>query len=292
MIDFLIDLALCHQLVVGADVGHFAVIQNDDLVGVPHRADALSDEENGGVFQVLVEGLPDEGFGGGVHSGGGVVQDEDGGFAEHSPGDAQALLLAAGDVDAALFQPGVEALGEGQDEVVSLGVLGRLDDLLFGGVRVAPQQILPDGAGEQDVVLEHHADAVAQVFQGIVLHVDAVHQHFPFRGIVKPGDEIDQGGLALAGAADDGNHLAGLSGEGDVGQDVIAGARGVIFKGDIPKFHLTSLFWQSFWKRSGVPFRINPSGVTVDIFLTKIWFQEVGSTLLLQTGCSPASTFW
>ena len=53
-----------------------------------------------------------------------------------------------------------------------------------------------------------------------------------------------------------------------------------------------SLFWQSFWKRSGVPFRINPSGVTVDIFLTKIWFPEVRSTLLLQTGCSPASTFW
>lgn len=53
-----------------------------------------------------------------------------------------------------------------------------------------------------------------------------------------------------------------------------------------------SLFWQSFWKRSGVPFRINPSGVTVDIFLTKIWFPEVRSTLLLQTGCFPASTFW
>ena len=54
----------------------------------------------------------------------------------------------------------------------------------------------------------------------------------------------------------------------------------------------TSLCWQSFLKRSGVPFRINPSGVTVDIFLTKIWFPEVRSTRLLQTGCSPASTFW
>ena len=54
----------------------------------------------------------------------------------------------------------------------------------------------------------------------------------------------------------------------------------------------TSLCWQSFLKRSGVPFRINPSGVTVDIFLTKIWFPEVRSTLLLQTGCFPASTFW
>ena len=54
----------------------------------------------------------------------------------------------------------------------------------------------------------------------------------------------------------------------------------------------TSLCWQSFWKKSDVPFRINPSGVTVDIFLTKIWFPEVRSTLLLQTGCSPASTFW
>lgn len=51
--------------------------------------------------------------------------------------------------------------------------------------------------------------------------------------------------LPSPGAADDGNHLTGLGSEGDVGQDVIAGARGVIFKGDIPKFHLTCLFWQS-----------------------------------------------
>ena len=28
------------------------------------------------------------------------------------------------------------------------------------------------------------------------------------------------------------------------------------------------------------------------IFLTKIWFPEVRSTRLLQTGCSPALTFW
>ena len=88
VIDFLIDLALCHQLVVGADVGHLAVIQNDDLIGIPHRADALGDEENRGVFQVLMEGFSDAGFRGRVHSGGGVVQDEDRGLAEHSPGDA------------------------------------------------------------------------------------------------------------------------------------------------------------------------------------------------------------
>ena len=29
---------------MGADVGHLAVIQNDDLIGVPHRADTLGDE--------------------------------------------------------------------------------------------------------------------------------------------------------------------------------------------------------------------------------------------------------
>ena len=86
---------------------------------------------------------------------------------------------------------------------------------------------------------------MAQVFQRIVFHVDAVHQHLPFRGVVEPRDEVDQGGFALAGAANDGNHLAGLGSEGDVGQDVIAGAGGVIFKGDIPKFHLTCLFRQS-----------------------------------------------
>ncbi len=68
-------------------------------------------------------------------------------------------------------------VGEGHDKVIGLGVLGRLDHVLLGGVGVAPQQVLPDGAGEEHVGLEHHADAPPQLLQGIVPHVHPVHQH-------------------------------------------------------------------------------------------------------------------
>ena len=37
-----------------------------------------------------------------------------------------------------------------------------LADFLVGGVRVAPAQVLGDGAAKQHVFLQHHGDLVAQ----------------------------------------------------------------------------------------------------------------------------------
>ena len=100
-----------------------------------------------------MEGRPDSGLSGGIYSGGGIVQNENGRLAEHGPGDAQPLLLSAGDIGAALGEQGVEAVGQAHDKVVSLGVPRGLDHLLFRGVRPSPQQILTNGAGEQHIGL-------------------------------------------------------------------------------------------------------------------------------------------
>ena len=144
---------------MGAQSGDVVVLQDDNLVGVLDRADALGDDDDGGILQILVEGFADIGLGGRVHGGGGVVQNEHRRFAEHGPRNAQPLLLPAGDVDAPLFQPGVEPVGQVLDEVIGLGVPGRLNQRFLRGVRLAPQEIFPDGPGEEDVVLQHHADA-------------------------------------------------------------------------------------------------------------------------------------
>ena len=89
------------------------VVEDDYLVGVADGADALGDDDDGGVLQVLGEGAAYLGLGGGVDRGGGVVEYEYRGVPEHGAGDAEPLLLAAGDVHAALVEPGVEALGHG-----------------------------------------------------------------------------------------------------------------------------------------------------------------------------------
>ena len=84
--------------------------------------------------------------------------------------------------------------------------------------------------------MQNHADAGAQIVQVPVLYVDAVHQHLPLIGIVQPGDQRDQRGLAGAGRADDADGGAG----GNVQVDVIQHALGavlVIAEGDVPQLH-------------------------------------------------------
>ena len=52
----------------------------------------------------------------------------------------------------------------------------------------------------------------------IVLHIDAVHQHFALRRVIEPGDQIDDGGFSAAGTADDADRLSFLNQEVDIAQ--------------------------------------------------------------------------
>ena len=66
------------------------------------------------------EALADQRIGAGIHRAGGVVQDQDLGLFQQRAGDAQPLLLAAGDVGAALLDLGVVFIGELLDELIGL----------------------------------------------------------------------------------------------------------------------------------------------------------------------------
>ena len=61
---------------------------------------------------------------------------------EQGPGDAQPLLLPAGDVGAPLLDPGVVAVGEALDELVGAGLAAGLGALLFRGVLLAPAEVI------------------------------------------------------------------------------------------------------------------------------------------------------
>ena len=62
-----------------------------------------------------------------------------------------------------------------------------------------------------------------QLCLGHLAHVDAVYGHAAAGHVVEAGDQVEQGGLAAAGGADDGSGLAGLCGKADVLQCVAVG---------------------------------------------------------------------
>ena len=108
------------------------------------------------------------------------------------------------------------------------GRLAGFHQLLVGGVRVAPAQVLPDGAAEQHVLLQHHGHAVAQHVQVVVLHRVAAHGELTAGDVVKAGDQLHQRGLGAAGAAQDAHRLARADGQADVAEHVLAGGLGIL----------------------------------------------------------------
>ena len=80
---------------------------------------------------------------------------------------------ASGNVRAALLDPGIVLVGEALDEFIGAGQLGHPDALFLAGVLIAPAQVVEDGAGEQDVLLQHHRDLAAEHVEVVIADIHA-----------------------------------------------------------------------------------------------------------------------
>ena len=68
----------------------------------------------------------------------------------------------------------------------------------------------PHAGGEEHRLLEHDADLVAQGIQRHIAHVNAIQRDATAGDIVKARDQIDDGGFAGTGRAEQRHHLARL----------------------------------------------------------------------------------
>ena len=156
VVNILINGGSRHQLLVIANRADHAVIHNHDQIGILHRCDTLSDNQLGSTGDFLPEGLADHSIGGGIHRGGRVVQNQNFRLLQQRTGNAQALLLTAGNIGTALLNAGIVAVGERGDKVVGAGKLTGMDQFFIGSLRIAPAQIFLDRTGEENVLLQHH----------------------------------------------------------------------------------------------------------------------------------------
>ncbi len=98
---------------------------------------------------------------------------------------------------------------------MSVGRLGRRDDLILRRIRPSVGDVLRHGRAEEDRLLEDHANRAAQSAQVEVAHVDAVDAHPAGICIIEARDEMDQRALARAGLAQHGHSLTRFGDEGN-----------------------------------------------------------------------------
>ena len=110
------------------------------------------------------------------------------------------------------------------DEVLRLGDLERVPQLVVGGVLVPEAQVARHGPREQERLLRDDADPLPQVLEAHLADVDTIDLDRAGRGVVEARDQVDQRRLAAAGAADDRGRLAGTGAERDVPKDGFLGA--------------------------------------------------------------------
>ena len=83
----------------------------------------------------------------------------------------------------------------------------------------AEADVVGDGAGEEERVLQDDSEAAAECVEVLVADVDAVDEDLAVLDVVEAHHQRDDGGLAGAGVADDGGGFAGGDGEGDAAED-------------------------------------------------------------------------
>ncbi|MPM31102.1 hypothetical protein SDC9_77655 [bioreactor metagenome] len=201
---------------MGAAADDPAVLEDQDLVGAGDGRHALTDDQHRPVRGLLRQGGAQPRVGGDVQGRERVVEDVQVGSADQRPGDREALALPAGHVGAALGDRGVEATGHLRDEVAGLGHLEGVPQLLVGGIGVAVAQVAGHRPGEQVRLLRHQPDPAPQQVRLEAADVDAVHLDGALGRVVQPRQQIDQGGLARSGGADDRGGAAGGHREADL----------------------------------------------------------------------------
>ena len=161
----------------------------------------------------------------GVERGGRLVGEDDARTVGERPGDRHALGLAAGQLG-----------GKGVLAMADLEIVQQLDSPACVPRRLVPRQLqhhrhVVGGVEErqQVVELEDEADLLqpqpAQIAPQPAAVVDqlAVQAHASARRIEDAADDVEQRGLARAGRAAQGDHLAGAHVERDVAQGIDAG---------------------------------------------------------------------
>src|SRR5260370_4203426 len=186
-----------------------AANQNNDLVGGTARGGTVRDQNRRAAFHDSAQSGKDALLGLCVHGGKGIVEDKNSRIADDGARSRGALLLSAGERDAALADHGLVGFGEVLDVTVQAGNFGCIADTLLVIFSQAEGDVAADGLAEQIRVLRHEADGLAQGGERPLAYRTPVNQDRIIRRFPETCNERGESGLAAARGADNGEGRAG-----------------------------------------------------------------------------------
>ena len=147
-----------NQFLVGAFLCNGSVSENDDLVGKLNGRHSVADEDRGSILHHFPQGIQDALFGHRVHTGQGIVQNQDFRITDQRSGNCGPLLLPAGKRDPPLpnncFQLPRKPLHVGK----KMGQPGRFTDFILCRLRRPESNVAGNRIGEQEGFLRHIAN--------------------------------------------------------------------------------------------------------------------------------------
>ena len=152
-------------------------------------------------FTKSVKGCLDLGLGDTVQGTGCLVQDDDGRVLQEHTGNADPLLLTAGEHHAPLAHIGLVPVGHVQDVLVDLCQFGRPHHLFIGGFRPSVPDVLHNGICKEEDILLYDADLSAEGTLGHIPHILPIHPNAAIGHIIEPGDQLTDGSFTTAAGA-------------------------------------------------------------------------------------------
>ena len=146
---------------MGAALYDLAVVHDQDEVTITDGGEAVGDDQHRAVCKLVVDHIKDGILCAKVQTAGGFVQDIEVRILQESPGQCKALLLTAREAVAGFFQIGVVLQRQLADELVCVGLLGRLPYLIEGSLGAGDADILEDRLAEQLNVLRDIGNTAA-----------------------------------------------------------------------------------------------------------------------------------
>ena len=225
---------MLEELFVRASFGDVALVEHQNLVGAFQGEEPLGNDKGGAPLHERVQRLLNEVFRFGVHTAGGIVQNEDARVGQQGAGDGHPLLLPAAQGYAALADHRLVPVGGAHDEVVGAGGFGGRDYIFHLGSGAAVGDIFGDGVAEQERILQDHANLAPQTLEGYVADVVVVNEDAAVAHFIKAGEQVGNRGFARTCRANESDGLPRLYHKINVAQN---GTAAFVMKPDLFKTH-------------------------------------------------------
>ena len=188
--------------------GKSAVIKHENLIRLHYARGSLRHDKCRHISLKASDRFPERGVRREVERARTVVHNQDLRPLHERAGDREPLLLAAGQIPAALLDLKIKTAFLALHHVLCLRRLKRAPDCIVGGIFISPAHIVADRTRKEHRLLRDDTDLLNERALRVLSHVHTVDENRAARHIVEARNQIDKRRLAAAGSADDADRLS------------------------------------------------------------------------------------